>query len=98
MSDGTTMTRGQVEQVVQKLLVEEFDIEPNHLRPDTTMESLDLDSLDLVEIAQVVQKRYGVRIRAEDAGGVKTLGEVVDLVMVKLETARSPAASETTTQ
>jgi acyl carrier protein len=44
------------------------------------MESLDMDSLDMVEIGQVVEQTYGVRIRAADAEGVTDLGGVIDMI------------------
>lgn len=70
--------------LMRDLLVEEFDVEPEQVTEDATMEQLELDSLDMVEIAQVAEQKYGVRIRATDAEGVTDLGGVARMIHAKL--------------
>ena len=48
-----------------------------------SLEDLDIDSLDLVELAQIVEDEYGVELRGDDVKDVKTVGEVIDLVVTK---------------
>ena len=79
----TTATRQEIEQRVSKAL-EEFGAEPDQINPDAEFEALDVDSLDLVELAQIVEEEYGVQLKGEDMEGVKTVGQAVDLVMSKL--------------
>ena len=56
---------------------------------DATFESLDIDSLDLVELAQIVEDEYGVQLKGEDMENVKTVRQAVDLVVSKLRMTRS---------
>jgi acyl carrier protein len=56
----------------------------SEIRREATFEELDLDSLDLVEIAQVVQERWGLEFEPQDFSGVKTVGEAVDLVCARM--------------
>ena len=79
----TTVTREELEQRVFTAL-EEFGAEPSEIGPDSTFESLDVDSLDIVELAQIVEDEYGVKLGAEDLENVKTVRQAVDLVMSKL--------------
>jgi acyl carrier protein len=79
----TTATREQIEERVTKALVE-FGAEPDQIAPDAEFEALDIDSLDLVELAQIVEDEYGVQLKGEDMEGVTTVGQAVDLVMSKL--------------
>jgi acyl carrier protein len=79
----TTATREQIEQRVFQAL-EEFGAEPDQISPDAEFESLDVDSLDLVELAQIVEDEYGVQLKGEDMEGVKTVRQAVDLVASKL--------------
>ena len=79
----TTATREQVEARVFEAL-EEFGAEPDQINPDATFESMDIDSLDLVELAQIVEDEYGVQLKGEDMEDVKTVRQAVDLVMSKL--------------
>ena len=48
---------------------------------EATLESLDVDSLDLVELAQIVEDEYGVQLKGEDVAKIKTVGDAVDLVV-----------------
>jgi acyl carrier protein len=79
----TTATRQEIEQRVFKAL-EEFGAEPDQITPDAEFEALDVDSLDLVELAQIVEEDYGVQLKGEDMEGVKTVSQAVDLVTSKL--------------
>jgi acyl carrier protein len=48
---------------------------------EATFESLDVDSLDLVELAQVIEDEFGIALKGDDVKDIKTVGEVVDLVV-----------------
>ena len=85
-SSTQTVTREDIESLIRELLVDEFDIEPELIKSDATMEELDLDSLDMVEIGQVVEQKYGVRIKAADAEGVSDLGGVIEMIHNKILT------------
>ena len=75
----TTITRDAIQTRVFEAL-EEFGAEPSDLALDATFESLDVDSLDLVELGQIVQEEYGVEIKGEDMPKLKTVGDAVNLV------------------
>ena len=79
----TTVTREEIEQRVFTAL-EEFGAEPDQINADAEFEAMDVDSLDLVELAQIVEDDYGVQLKGEDMEGVKTVRQAVDLVMSKL--------------
>jgi acyl carrier protein len=78
-----TATREEIEQRVFQAL-EEFGAEPDQIGPDAEFENLDVDSLDLVELAQIVEDDYGVQLKGEDMEGITTVRQAVDLVMSKL--------------
>jgi acyl carrier protein len=50
---------------------------------DSTFEDLDVDSLDLVELAQIVEDEFGVELDGDSVKDVKTVGDVIDLVVAK---------------
>ena len=78
-----TATREEIEGRVFEAL-QEFGAEPDAINPDSTFESMDIDSLDLVELAQIVEDEYGVQLKGEDMEDVKTVRQAVDLVMSKV--------------
>ncbi|MEA2296832.1 MAG: acyl carrier protein [Solirubrobacteraceae bacterium] len=75
----TTVTREAIQTRVFSAL-EEFGAEPDEISLEATFESLDVDSLDLVELGQIVQEEYGVEIKGEDMPKLKTVGDSVDLI------------------
>ena len=79
----TTATKEQVEQRVTKAL-EEFGAEPDKINRDAEFEALDVDSLDLVELAQIAEDEYGVEIKGDDMEGIKTVGQAVDLIVARM--------------
>ena len=50
---------------------------------EATFDQLDVDSLDLVELSQVVEDEFGVELQGEDVKDLKTVGEAIDLVVAK---------------
>ncbi|HEX5910656.1 MAG TPA: acyl carrier protein [Thermoleophilaceae bacterium] len=78
-----TVSREQIESRVEDALVE-FGAEREEIGPDAKFESLDVDSLDLVELAQIVEEDYGVQITGEDMKTLDTVGKAVDFVEARL--------------
>ena len=50
---------------------------------EATFEDLDVDSLDLVELAQIVEDEFGVELDGDSVKDVKTVGDVIDLVVAR---------------
>jgi len=78
----TAVTAENVEKVIYDGMVE-LGTERDELSREATLEDLDVDSLDLVELAQIVEDEFGVELRGDDVKDVKTVGEVIDLVVRK---------------
>ncbi len=81
----SAVTPEAVFQLINKLLVDELDVDPDAITLDATLESLDVDSLDLVELAQVVEEDWGLEIRGEDARDVRTVGDAITMIVKKAE-------------
>ena len=78
----TQVSSESVEKTIYDGLVE-LGTERDALSREATLEDLDVDSLDLVELAQIVEDEYGVELKGDDVKDVKTVGEVIDLVVGK---------------
>ena len=78
----TQVSPENVEKTIFDGLVE-LGTERDQLQRDASLEDLDVDSLDLVELAQIVEDQYGVELKGDDVKDVKTVGEVIDLVVAK---------------
>jgi len=78
----TQVSSESVEKTIYDGLVE-LGTERDGLSREATLEDLDVDSLDLVELAQIVEDEYGVELKGDDVKDVKTVGDVIDLVVAK---------------
>ena len=79
------MNDGQVIEIVNRSLVEEFELDPAKLVPEAHLvDDLGFDSLDFVDLVVVLQKAFGVKLREEPrVREVRTLGDVHNLVIGK---------------
>ncbi len=76
-------TDHEVEQFVYRSLAS-FGPELSKVTRSATLEDLDIDSLDLVELGQMVEEEYGVRFKAEDFKDVEDVGGAVDVIASRL--------------
>lgn len=75
----TAVSQEQIEQVVAESL-ESFGADPEQINPEATLEQLDIDSLDLAELSQIVHESYGVELKGSDVADVKTVDDAIRLI------------------
>jgi len=78
----STITTQQVESRVVEVLAS-FGPDQSQIVREATFEELDVDSLDLVELAQIVEDEYGVVLKGEDMKELKTVGDAIDLIVAR---------------
>ena len=67
---------------IANYLAEQLDLAVEDITPDTTFESLGVDSLDTVEMVMDLEDELGVELELEDK--ISTVGELVAFVDSKL--------------
>ena len=72
-----------IETTVREALAQ-FGADPDVLTRDATLEEVDVDSLDLVELTQVIEDKYDIDLENADFKNVKTVGDVIDLVVERV--------------
>jgi acyl carrier protein len=77
-----TITTDTVEKTIADALAQ-FGVEPSAISLESTFEELDVDSLDLTEVAQIIEEEYGVQLKGEDMKNIRTVGDAIDLVVSK---------------
>ena len=75
-----TVTPEAVETTVRDALVQ-FGPEPDDIKLEATFEELDVDSLDLAELSQIIEDEHGVQLKGDDVAKIKTVGDAIDLVV-----------------
>ncbi|MEA2421295.1 MAG: acyl carrier protein [Thermoleophilaceae bacterium] len=58
-----------------------FGPDASEVTRGATFEALDVDSLDLVELSQVIEEEFGIVLKGDDVKDIKTVGEAIDLVV-----------------
>jgi acyl carrier protein len=71
----------EVRELIISELTELADLEPEAIKPEASLEDLGVDSLDLVELAQIIEERYGVHLEREDFKDITTLGSAIDAIV-----------------
>ena len=63
--------------------VKQLDLTPDDITPDSTFESLGIDSLDIVEMIMDLESELGIELEMEDQK-ITTFGELAEFVESKL--------------
>jgi len=79
-----TANKDQIQERLTEVL-EGFGADREAITREADWESLDVDSLDLVELAQIVEEEYGVEMKEEHMKEMKTVGDAVDFVAERTE-------------
>lgn len=58
-----------------------LDVSPEAIQPDASLygEGLGLDSIDILEVALVVSKRFGFQLRADNADNISIFSSLASL-------------------
>ena len=64
-----------------EIINEKMDIDVSEISKDSTFESLDIDSLDMVEIIMDREEAFDVEL--EDAQDLKTISDLMDFIEKK---------------
>ena len=66
---------------IKDILHENLDIDPANITEESTFESLNIDSLDMVELVCELEDRLDIDLgEFDDSEGIKTLGQFVEYV------------------
>tara|TARA_B110000881_G_C18596601_1_gene531841 strand:+ start:703 stop:945 length:243 start_codon:yes stop_codon:yes gene_type:complete len=70
---------------INNFLIDEFEVEAKDVLPEANLkETLELDSLDFVDLVVSIETNFGVKLIGEDFINVDTLQDFYDLIENKL--------------
>jgi acyl carrier protein len=78
----TTTDTTKIEKTVYEAL-ETFGADPTAIKREATFVELDVDSLDLAELSQIVEDEYGVTFKSSDVEQLQTVGDAVDFIAAR---------------
>lgn len=76
------------EVIVEKInyfLVDEFEVDTEDIQPMASLkETLELDSLDFVDLVVAIESNFGIKLTGDDFLNVNTLQDFYDLIELKI--------------
>lgn len=63
---------------IANLIAEARGIEVTEIKPETSFEDMELDSLDVIEVVMAIEEAFEITIESE--GDMKTVSDLVELV------------------
>ncbi len=78
------MTNEEIISKINEFLTEEFEVDGTTITPDASLkETLELDSLDYVDLVVIIEGNFGIKVKQEDFTGILTFQNLYDYVISK---------------
>ena len=75
------MEKREIVEKINQFLVEEFEVEPAKITPEANLrETLELDSLDYIDLVVVIESNFGFKVKPEDFISIATFQDFYDYV------------------
>jgi len=79
------MTKNEIIEKINGFLIEEFEIEPEAIVKDANLqETLDLDSLDYVDLVVIIENNFGFKVTGTDFKTILTINDFYNFICDKL--------------
>ena len=80
-----TMRLGDIIEDTRDFLSEEFEVDRDLILPENSLkETLDLDSLDYVDLVVLIEENLNIKVTGEDFKEIETFGDFYALIQKKL--------------
>lgn len=80
------MERQELIEKINSALADEFEVEESVITPDAPIkETLELDSLSLVDLVALIESNFGIKIEGTQVSSIKTFESLYDFVYERLQ-------------
>jgi acyl carrier protein len=80
------MNKEEIIERVNEVLIEEFEVDGEDIQPNSILkDTLQLDSLDYVDLVVSIESNFGVKLVEVDFVGLSTFQDFYDLIQNKLQ-------------
>lgn len=78
-------TKAEIISNINEFLAEEFEVDVADITPEANLnETLQLDSLDYIDLVVMIESNFGFKVKAEDFPGIKTFQDFYDYIISKI--------------
>ena len=79
------MTKEVIIEKINDFLIDEFEVDEDDIAPEANLkDTLELDSLDFVDLVVAVESNFSVKLIGEDFVNVESLQDFYDVIEKKL--------------
>ena len=76
------MENQEIVEKVNEFLIDEFELEEDQLSPEANLkETLEIDSLDYVDLVVIIERNFGFKVKGEDFARIKTLQDFYEYII-----------------
>ena len=76
------MNSAAIIEKINEFLIEEFEVAPEKITPEANLrETLELDSLDYIDLVVVIESNFAFKVKPEDFAGIVTFQNFYDYVV-----------------
>ena len=80
------MERQELIEKINSALADEFEVEESVITPDAPIkETLELDSLSLVDLVALIESNFGIKIEGTQVSSIRTFESLYDFVYERLK-------------
>jgi acyl carrier protein len=80
------MNREEIKSRINFFLAKEFEIDENLISPSALLkDTLDLDSLDYVDLVVIIESNFDFRVQPKDFQNIKTFDDIYEYVIKNYE-------------
>lgn len=70
---------------INEIIIDEFEVDEDQIEPLANLkETLDIDSLDFVDLVVLIEKNFGFKVNGEELVKIKTLQDFYDFIIERV--------------
>jgi len=80
------MRNDEIIKKTNAFLVEEFEVQEEKIMPRANLkDTLEMDSLDYIDLVVVIESNFGFKVRPEDFTGIESFQDFYDYVIARVQ-------------
>lgn len=81
------MNQQEIISRINAFMVEDFEVDETAITPDADLKAtLDLDSLDYIDLVVAIEQNFGFKVKPEDFQTMTTIQDFYNYVFTRMET------------
>lgn len=80
------MQNDEIISKINQLLIDDIEIEEEKINPAADLKKdLEIDSLDFVDLFVIIERNFGVKMKAEEMADIKSLQDFYDYIIKRVQ-------------